>query len=87
MGAITTGLLLAVVATLIAFPILYFRALKRKKEGGQSLRGYLLRDEKLRQALIEEHQKKAEKSKTAAKPKPPPAGRKGVCDIIGGAGA
>jgi len=59
-SAIIFGLGLAVLGTLILFPILYSRALRRR-ERQFSLRQYLLRDQKLRQALIEEQKKKAEK--------------------------
>lgn len=50
-SAIIFGLLLASVVTLILVPVFYARALRRR-EKRISLRGYVLRDEQLRQALL-----------------------------------
>jgi multidrug efflux pump subunit AcrB len=57
-SAIIFGLILAGLVTLILVPILYSRALRRR-EKSLRLRGYVMRDQQLRQALLEEQKKKA----------------------------
>jgi len=57
-SAIIFGLILAGLVTLILVPILYSRALRRR-EKSLRLRGYVMRDQRLRQALLEEQKKKA----------------------------
>jgi len=82
-SAIIFGLILAGLVTLILVPILYSRALRRR-EKSLRLRGYVMRDQQLRQALLEEQKKKAagsdppNPSSIESIPRQPPARRKSL---------